>query len=146
VKGFYSSYVIFEDVVWDFLHHFWKSYMDWIALEYVSVGNWTPLPWDAGQRLTWAQAQGSCSTLSKALPTSEENLCSLKHVWFGYNKQNVQLLSARHCLQSIWQSLAFHSSWELVSGSKRLQWYQCLSYFQEKKRFLKHWLKADLCS
>lgn len=41
VKAFYSSYVIFEDVVWG-LQHLWKFYVNWIALEYVE--NWTQAP------------------------------------------------------------------------------------------------------
>lgn len=43
MKAFYSSYVIFEDVVWG-LYHFWKFYVNWIALAYVNVENWTKAP------------------------------------------------------------------------------------------------------
>lgn len=85
VKALYSSYVIFEDVVWG-LHHFWK--LNWIALEYVNVQNRAKAPEMQVSALCGHKPRNPAS-IQKSAAILKVNLCSLKHVWFVYKDQNV---------------------------------------------------------
>lgn len=68
MKAFYSSYVIFEDVVWGF-YNFWKFHVNWIGLEYVNVENWTKAPEMQVSALCGHKHRESCVNSEKCCPS-----------------------------------------------------------------------------